>query len=130
TVIVVDIANDPLWDGFRHLALDAGLRACWSAPILGGDQTCLGTFAMYYDRPRPPATRDLELIESAAHLAAVAIERHRRESALAASRLQLEDESHVAHALVRAGQVMLASASTPTVLERVSRLAAELVGCN
>ncbi len=130
TVIVVDIASDPLWKDFRHLALDAGLRACWSAPILDVDRTCLGTFAMYYDRPRPPDTRDLEIIERAAHLAAMAIERHRRESALAASRRQLEDESHVAHALVRAGQVMLAAASTPTVLERVSRLAAELLGCD
>src|SRR5690606_21140541 len=33
-VIVDDIANDPLWAGFKEVALPHGLRACWSTPIL------------------------------------------------------------------------------------------------
>ena len=32
-VIVADIANDPLWDEYRNLGLQYGLRACWSQPI-------------------------------------------------------------------------------------------------
>ena len=31
-VCVSDIASDPLWDAYRELALQAGLRACWSTP--------------------------------------------------------------------------------------------------
>ncbi len=129
-VIVEDIATDPLWDAFRDVALSHGLRACWSAPILGSDRTCLGTLAMYYSEPRPPDANDLELIEGAAHLAGVAIERHRNAEALAASRRLLEDESHVARALVEAGHVMLGAQTTPAVLERVAQLATELLGCD
>jgi hypothetical protein len=31
-VEVHDIANDPLWAGFKDLALSIDLRACWSSP--------------------------------------------------------------------------------------------------
>ena len=34
TVIVEDIAVDPLWDDYRELAAAFGLRACWSTPVL------------------------------------------------------------------------------------------------
>jgi len=128
--VVVDIATDPRWDAYRDVALAHGFRACWSAPILARDHTCLGTLAMYYTEPRPPDGNDLALIETAAHLAGVAIERHRGEEALAISRRQREDEAYVSRALVLAGQEMLASLTTPVVLERLARLAAELLGCD
>ena len=32
-VIVTDILTDPLWDDYREVARQAGLRACWSTPI-------------------------------------------------------------------------------------------------
>jgi signal transduction histidine kinase len=35
----------------------------------------LGTFANYYTTPRAPTTREIELTESASHLAGIAIER-------------------------------------------------------
>src|ERR1700733_10452750 len=41
-VIVSDIATDPLWADFRHLALAHGLRACWSTPITSQDGGVLG----------------------------------------------------------------------------------------
>jgi signal transduction histidine kinase len=129
-VIVTDIARDPLWKDFRDIALRHGLRACWSAPILGSDRACLGTLAMYYHEPRPPDRSDLELIETVAHLAGVAIERHRNEKALAASHVLLEQESHVAQALVQAGQVMLAARTTRVVLAELARLTTELLGCD
>jgi signal transduction histidine kinase len=77
TTIVADIATDPLWADFRDLALPAGLRACWSTPIHGSAGEVLGTFAMYYDEPRAPAPRDLQLIDTAALLAGALIERER-----------------------------------------------------
>ncbi len=60
----------------------------------------------------------------------VAIERDRSEEALASSRRLLEQESHMAHALVQAGQVMLAARTTPVVLEQLARLTTELLGCD
>ena len=35
SVVVGDIATDPLWDDYRELAIPYGLRACWSSPIRG-----------------------------------------------------------------------------------------------
>jgi PAS domain S-box-containing protein len=81
-VIVADIATDPLWADYRHLALPHGLRACWSQPILARDGTVLGTFAMYYREPRVPEAHERRLIETAAHVASIAIERARSEQAL------------------------------------------------
>src|SRR5690606_18324277 len=46
-VLVEDIASDPLWRDFRDLALDLGLRACWSTPIKDTRGRVLGTFAFY-----------------------------------------------------------------------------------
>jgi anti-sigma regulatory factor (Ser/Thr protein kinase) len=89
-VIVADIVADPLWAEFRDLAGAAGLRACWSTPILGGDGQLLGTFAMYYPQPQRPGAVDLALIEVLVRTVAMAIERSRadeeRDHALAAER--------------------------------------------
>jgi PAS domain S-box-containing protein len=84
-VIVEDLATDPLWSDYRELALEHGLRACWSTPIQTADGGVLGTFAMYYQEPRRPGPTELELIEHATQLAAIAIERKRAEAALSES---------------------------------------------
>ncbi len=74
-VFVDDIAESPLWKKYSHLALDQGLRACWSTPILSGTGEVLGTFAAYYRTPRHATESDRQLINNFAHLAAIAIER-------------------------------------------------------
>jgi len=76
-VIVEDIATDPLWVDYRHLALPHGLRACWSTPIFDEHQHLLGTFAIYYRQPRGPDAEHKRLIELATHTAAIAISTHR-----------------------------------------------------
>jgi PAS domain S-box-containing protein len=81
-VIVEDIATHPAWTRYRTLALPHGLRACWSTPIFSVSQEVLGTFAMYYREPRGPDAADMELVEHATNLAAVAIQRDRAEAAL------------------------------------------------
>jgi PAS domain S-box-containing protein len=84
-VVVSDIATDPLWADFRHLALPHGLRACWSTPIPAQDGSMLGTFAIYYREPRTPDAQHLQLIARATHLVALAIERDRDKSQLRAA---------------------------------------------
>jgi PAS domain S-box-containing protein len=86
-VIVSDIATDPLWDVAEHraAALKHSLRASWSNPVLSWKGDVLGTFCMYYQEPRAPTSKDLQLIELATHLVRVAIERDRAQEALRAS---------------------------------------------
>ncbi len=84
-VIVEDIATDPLWANFRELALSFGLRACWSQPIFSSDKRVLGSFAIYPKQGRKPTPSEIKLIESAAHLVGVAIERHVADATLRAS---------------------------------------------
>ncbi len=90
-VIVEDIATDPRWDGLRSLGLQYGLRACWSQPVFSPQGTVIGTFAMYYTHPRAPTGSELQVIETAAHLAGVAIESHRLQSQLRQSQEELEE---------------------------------------
>lgn len=75
-VVVTDIESDPLWVDFRELARSIGMRACWSQPIFASTNQMLGTFAMYYRKPRGPCRLELELIEQAANLVALAMERY------------------------------------------------------
>jgi PAS domain S-box-containing protein len=86
-VIASDIATDPLWNvpDHRAAALNHGLRASWSNPVLSWKGDVLGTFCMYYRDSRSPTGEDLELIEVATHLVRIAIERDRAEQALRAS---------------------------------------------
>ncbi|HWY08440.1 MAG TPA: sigma 54-interacting transcriptional regulator, partial [Candidatus Acidoferrales bacterium] len=81
-VIAADIANDPMWTTHREVALANNLRACWSQPLVSKDQEILGTLAMYYPAPRKPVSDDLELLERAARVAQIAIERDRSQAAL------------------------------------------------
>ncbi len=82
TVVVEDIASDPLWRDYRDAALAHGLYACWSTPIFGSEREVLGTFAIYYRDRRPPLPEEHQLIEMVIDLAAIAITRQREESQL------------------------------------------------
>lgn len=84
-VVVEDVLVDPLWEPFRDLARTHGFRACWSAPIHASDGAIMGTFALYYDQPRAPQDDDLDLIEAAASLASIALERNRNQRRILAS---------------------------------------------
>lgn len=81
-VIVEDIATDPLWNGWRDLALAHDLRACWSFPFHDAQGQPVGTFAVYSRFVRKPTDADLEVLTSATHLASVAVERERIENEL------------------------------------------------
>lgn len=61
-VYVTDIATDDLWKDYRDLALDHGLRACWSTPIRDADGKVLGTFAVYHLTPRCPTPNEVNSI--------------------------------------------------------------------
>ena len=81
-VFVEDIARDPLWTDYKHLALPHGLRSCWSTPILDEQKKVLGTFAIYHRVTGLPHDADVRLIELVTHTAATAIIKDRAEKNL------------------------------------------------
>ena len=74
-VIAADIATDERWPEYRPLALEHGLRSCWSTPIISSEGRVLGTFAIYSRQPRSPSLQQRNRIEQLTHLASIAIER-------------------------------------------------------
>ena len=63
-VYVTDIATDPLWADYKHIALEHGLRACWSTPIFDDERNVIGTFAIYHLSPGAPTQEEIEAIET------------------------------------------------------------------
>ena len=88
-VIVDDIATDPLWSEFSHLALKHNLRACWSTPILNAGGRVLGTFAVYFRSRARPTIVQKRMIALATYTAAIAISRHQEEQTLRRSEAML-----------------------------------------
>ena len=77
-IYVTDIATDPLWADYRHLALPHGLRACWSTPIRNADDAVIGTFAIYHLTARSPIREEVDAIGMISGHVARAIEWARR----------------------------------------------------
>lgn len=76
-VRVNDIASDPLWKDFSHIAERFGLAACWSFPILTSkeqNRQILGTFALYSRSTGVLNSRLDAAIERIENLARIAIE--------------------------------------------------------
>jgi len=90
-VIIEDVMTHPNWEIARDLARRVGFRACWSEPITSSDNKVLGTFAMYYLKPRGPDEYELECIKTAADIAGIAIERIRADQELRALNESLEE---------------------------------------
>lgn len=73
--ITPDIRRDPRWHTLRYFALQHGLQACWSEPVLSDQGEVLGTVALYADSVRNPTDLELRTLREAAQLAAIAISR-------------------------------------------------------
>ncbi len=73
-VIVADIEQDPLWASFRDVAEREGVKACWSFPIIDSHNNLLGTFAIYYKKPKAPSAAEESTLERAKNLLTVILE--------------------------------------------------------
>ncbi|MDX2065758.1 MAG: ATP-binding protein [Fimbriimonadaceae bacterium] len=81
-VFVSDIATSSLWNEHRWLANALGVQACWSRPVLGTNDTCLATFAVYFRETRRPVQEELDLLVDVGTMVRVAIENRQREDRL------------------------------------------------
>lgn len=75
---VVDLAADPAWD--RH-SVDSNLvyQVCWTVPVLSADRSAAGAIAVFRFAAGPPQEEECSLLDVAAQIAGVAIERERVE---------------------------------------------------
>jgi signal transduction histidine kinase len=124
-VIVSEIATDPLWAQYRHLALAHGLKACWSTPIFFTTREVIGTFALYSREPASPSPQQQNLIEQMTHLAAVAIEREQAGEALRASEQLARGQ---AVALTRTLDALARESAPDRLVEHVLRTITEQLG--
>src|SRR5271169_2046363 len=67
-VFSADILSDPRWARFRDSAMQAGLRAAWSSPIMSHEGVVLGTFGIYYREARSPTPAEIKLIDDASNI--------------------------------------------------------------
>jgi PAS domain S-box-containing protein len=74
TIIVSDIATDPLWEDYREIALPFGLHSCWSVPIHYSGGAILGTFGIYHRHRSLPSDDMKSAIERLANLIGLVIE--------------------------------------------------------
>jgi PAS domain S-box-containing protein len=75
-VVAPDLKSETRWAayGWCPMALAHGLQAWWSAPISSVAGKVLGAFAIYYNEPGAPNSRDKILIDRFANIARIAIE--------------------------------------------------------
>jgi len=92
-VMTENIATDPDWVAWRDVALQHGLHACWSVPIMStarDDESgkVLATFATYFDTPRRPTDDERRDIARVTTLATLALERHHNDAELRRANLR------------------------------------------
>ncbi|MDD5250427.1 MAG: EAL domain-containing protein [Rhodocyclaceae bacterium] len=94
-VCVEDIQSHPFWSQAREQAARAGVAACWSEPLRDSAGKLVGTLAMFSRHAGAPSPADSVLIQQAANLAAIAIEKKRSDAELqlASSVYQASDEA-------------------------------------
>jgi len=84
-IIAADPATDPRWAELRAEVAAHGVASVWTAPILSSDGAVLGSLSMFGGRPGDPEDRHRRLVEAAAHLAGIVMERVRADAARRAS---------------------------------------------
>ena len=90
-VIARDLQTHPYWADYRDLAGKARLGSCWSEPIRSVSGKVLGTFDIYHHQAHVPVAAEILLIEQAASLAEIALDRSHADSALKESEQLLWD---------------------------------------
>jgi signal transduction histidine kinase len=78
-VTVWDIRKDPLFADRRDTALRGGFTAAWSLPIWSTKRTTLGTVVIFHPDSQSAVADVPKPMETAVHLAAIAIKHHQDE---------------------------------------------------
>lgn len=76
--ITPDIQQDDSWQCSAEIASRLQIAACWAQPIVAAFDEVIGVFACYPQQTGSPNEHERQLLLRMAHLAAIAMERHRR----------------------------------------------------
>jgi signal transduction histidine kinase len=76
---VWDIRSDALFADRREIALSSGFTAAWSLPIWSTKRTTLGTVVIFHPNSQAAIAEVPKAMETAVHLAAIAIQHHYNE---------------------------------------------------
>ncbi|PXX37296.1 sensor domain-containing phosphodiesterase [Undibacterium pigrum] len=80
--IATDLSTHAYWKNYWQLAEKMNLRSCWSEPIRSTERKVIGAFAIYHHQPSVPDAFALSLLEMAANLIAIGMERKQSEESL------------------------------------------------
>ena len=82
-VVVPDFMTETRWPALREIALQHGLGAEWTVPIILRNGDVAGSFSLYFRKPGLPDAWHRRIVSACTHLAMLAIEQQRsRESIL------------------------------------------------
>ena len=76
-IIVKDVIPSDHWIDQQALAKKFNIRASWCFPLKSADGVVLGVFEISHGEPKAPTKEQLRILESAANVGGLAIERHR-----------------------------------------------------
>lgn len=77
-VLVTDIDDSLLWEGYREHIVPFGFKGCWSTPIKGSQGESIGVIAFYRRDNQSPSELEHQLVNVLGPLCALAIEREKQ----------------------------------------------------
>ncbi len=94
--ISTNVECDEVWGPFRDWILSYGIKAAWSTPVLDDENKVIATVSMCWQEPREPSDWDFEVVDAAASLMRIAVERERQNEVIEDQRLKLHTNSRLA----------------------------------
>ncbi len=83
---VDDTFHDPRWSDLRPIAQDLDIRSCWSVPVVDGQGSIIGTFALSSFEHRMPGSFHRKLLDTGAALVGIILSHARWQDSLRLSR--------------------------------------------
>lgn len=74
-VIAADVLRDKNWENFADLAVQHGIRSCWSYPIFNAEGVVIATFNAYHAIAKLPTVIEEHVMEHSSRLIALFIEK-------------------------------------------------------
>ena len=127
-IIVNDVVGSDHWVDQQELAKKFGIRASWCFPIKSADGDVLGAFEISHAEPKTPTKEQLRILESAANISGLAIERHRWSQTQARLMSVLEKEKERAQITLESIGDAVITADADGTVDYLNPVAEQLTG--
>jgi len=129
-VLIADIASDETYSPFRAGALDHGVQAALSLPMLSAGGEPMGALTAYYREPASLPERDLHLVETLARQAGEMVERARLHSEARQLAALERRRGEQLRALADAAMAFTTAETLDELLRLVTEFARSVIGCH